>query len=339
MSNVSTVSRIVLSLSFIAASALLVSSAHASPWYAREGCVDGAKLIFGADLDAAAAMQAVLVKGDPDDKACSVWLGVTLSEMRIALLGRTEENIEFRSKQLDRMFGFSKHYGKTAGRFADIELEARSRRVRVLLDIGDRGGALAEARRAKKMLDKRPARAPSTATYEFVRGGLGLAVSSASWPLRTVLRVVGLGGDGDEGKKAFEKLWASETVYKYDSMYSARHFATERPDGPLGKPSQYSKRLYERFTGNHQFVFDYADDLRRDERCKDALEHLAPTAAALDATPQVYSSGIRARVYWLIGRCARTLEDLPRAKAYAKRARAENYPPVEERLSDLEGDL
>jgi len=319
--------------------ATFASSAEAAPWYARPNCVAAAKLVFAGDLSGAEVQKKVLLKGDADNKACSVWVGAALSEMRIALFGRTKANLEIRKKALGRMFGFAKHFGKRAQRFADLELEARSRRVRVLIDEGERTDALKEVRRAKKMLETRRKDAEKTATFAFVKGGLDLAVSSASWPMRTVLTLVGLGGDGDRGKKAFDSLWANETVYKYDALYSARHFAGEVEDGPLGKPSQYSQRLFGEFSGNHQFIFDVADDWRREGRCKEGLEHLAPTMKALDETPKTYSGPMRARLFWIIGRCAKDVGDIDLAKAYAKRARDEGYPAVEERLSQLESEL
>jgi hypothetical protein len=164
------------------------------------------------------------------------------------------------------MFAFSRANQRMGTRIADLEMEARMRRVRVLLDLDQRTDALKEIKRVKTLLEAR--KGEPTPTVKYVRGITGLAVGGAAWPLRTLLALAGIDGDADRGRAVLLEVTRGSTVYRFDALYLMHYFAEESPGGTNGSPLQYSGPLSDLFPSNPQLAYDYAGDLLREKRAK-----------------------------------------------------------------------
>lgn len=323
----------------IAVSIPSAAFAGGEPWYERASCHEAMELGFATEFQKADAKIAQLeASRDADDQACALWARVSLSELKIAVLGSTPELTAARKKALSRLFGFSKAHRSKGARFGDLELEARLRRVRVLLEEGSQRDAMNEAKLVQEMLDKRPS-APQTPTADYVVGVLNAALASPGWAGRALLSVVGLGSNKERGAQAINKLADGSSIYKVDAMYIGHHFSIEVEDAGFRKPIAYSKPLLARFPNNPQFLFDVAMDLQREKRYADALKVARQAASRIDAQPDMWSAKIRAKIYWITGRSAFDTGDRAEAKRRAELARAQNFEELEDNIDDLFDDI
>lgn len=334
-----------LSLSFAPIAAGLVVSvaipaaASPQPWYERQSCRTAAELAFSTDFDGAAKKLAQLeATRDLDDQACALWVRASYAELQIAVLGDEPKLLNERKRALSRLYGFAKANRAKAARFADLELEARLRRVRVLLSDGQQSSALKESKLVQQMVADRPA-APRTPTLDYVDGVLNAALASPGWAARTFLSLAGLGADKKLGAKALNHLADGNSLYRWDAMYVAHHFSVEVEDAGFRTPSSYSRPLVERFPQNPQFVFDLAKDLWREKKFAESQKIAAPAVTKLDGSPALWSSKIRAKLYWISGRSALDGGNRTDAKKHAQLARAQNFEQLADQIDDLFDDL
>jgi hypothetical protein len=322
-------------LTALLALASVTATPGTSPWFADPGCVAALRsAVEGSDAEALVARTALARRGDLAGLACSVWLELPRDEVELALEGPNDALNERRTKRLGRLFGFSKRFGRQDPSFAALELEARMRRVRLLVDIGDRTEGLAEARRVQKMLAaaRKDTQHPSVV---YVAGVIDLAVSSANLPLRLLLGMAGIEGDVDRGRRGLESLVDGDTVYAADALFLLAHF--ERAREGLGTPRAlvYAERLSKRYPSNPQFAFDHAEDLIAAGRAKEVGPLLAPFRARLDASPEAWSPLVRAKLHWALGHAAFASGDRPGAAERLRLARSQAVPAMGDRLEDL----
>jgi hypothetical protein len=322
--------------------ALLLTAALASapePWYERASCRSAAETVFTVEFAKAdEKIAAIEATRDLDDVACALWIRATASELQIAVLGHTPELVAGRKKALSRLFGFAKANKGKGARFADLELEARLRRVRVLLEEGQASDALKESKGVQKMVEDRPAGSP-TPTLDYVIGALHSGLASPGWAARTFLSIAGLGADKKLGAEAINKLADGSSIYKWDAMYIGHHFSLEIDDAGFRAPSSYSRPCLERFPMNPQFIFDLASDLWREKKYAEARKIAAVAVAKIDADPTIWSPKIRAKIYWIAGRTALDAGDRGEAKRRAELARAQQFRELEDKIDDLFDDL
>jgi hypothetical protein len=317
-----------MSTAFLLASVLL----SAGPWYENKDCIAALEQVLAIDFDGAEPKIRAFEKSrDTDDQACGVWLRVSLAEAQLAVGGRLPALLDNRERMLKRMYGFSKAKRGVAVRFADLEIEARLRRVRVLLDKEDRGEALKEIRYADELREKRGEK-DMNATLRYSRGVTNMAVGGSSFALRTVMRLAGVKGDADVGRADLRALEQSGTVYKYDALYLQAYFAGE--DGA----SVYSGRLAAAFPTNPQFGYEHALHLYREKKVEQAFGVATRYALELEKKPAAYSNQVRASLFWISGRCAKDLGKRELAERYRALAVAQKFPPLEDEIEDLSED-
>lgn len=318
---------------------LLLSSAPAladQPWHERASCRAVVEASFGADFAAAERqLSALEATRDLDDTACALWARTSLAEFQIAVLGKTPANLAGRRKAISRLFGFAKANGGKGVRFADLELEARMRRVRVLVEEGNRSAGLDEGKQLQKMLEGRPR---STPTIVFVEGTLNGALASTGWAARAALSVVGLGSDGETAAKALHSLGDGDSIYKWDALYMARHFAEGVGEEHFRKPSTYSRTLLDRFPENPQLAYELARDLYSEKRVAEARKAVAQTITRLDANPGSWSPRMRAKLLWIAGRTALETGDKPEAQRRGQLAAAQKAEEMKDEIEDLLDD-
>ncbi len=323
-----------LSLTLLLASQ---SAEAAEPWYRRASCEGAAKAVLSGDFKAADDRLGRLeAQRDPDDQACAVWLHLLYAEIQLGLGGKLPALIENRDRRLKNIYGFSKAHAKYAARFADLEIEARMKRVRYLAEDGKRSDALKEAKRSQTMLDQRLSKkAEPSITLEYSIGSSNLAVAFASWPVRMVIKLAGVPGDGELGAKKLRELYKGDTVYRYEAAYLLHSFAVERPGDILGSPVQYAEFLAREFSSNPQFLYEYAEALWVEKNSALAMQTLKPVQDVLAGEPGKWSSRIRGKIYLMSGRCALDLGRRDEARRFADLARAQRVDEIEEKLEDL----
>jgi hypothetical protein len=274
---------------------------------------------------------------DPDDKACAVYLRVALAEMQIAVYGLTPSNIQYREFYLTQMRGVAHEYGALGPRFADFEMETWTRRVRTYFEEGRKMDAVGAARTGFGMLEER--KGPRTPMVDFASGAFDSAVGHASTPLQILFRMAGISGDITAGYDAVMRLIGGGTVYAYEALYMAHHFARERDDSPFGKQSTWALRLLGEFPQNPQYLLDVAAAYRKQGRAPEATLILNPIFDALRNDPERWSPLMRAKLYWIGAYCAWDAGDKAAARALAALCRAQKAPDWQPMLEDLEGDL
>ncbi|MEM7677934.1 MAG: hypothetical protein AAF449_18200, partial [Myxococcota bacterium] len=142
-------------LSTFTLAAVLAANADQSPFYDRDNCKAALQVVMSAQPDKTEkTLNELAASSDLEDKACAVWLHMPLNEIEMSLEGNGSGLPERREKRLMRLFKFSKVFGKRRPHFAMLELEARMRRIRLLVAKGERVNSLKEARRVERMLDQ-----------------------------------------------------------------------------------------------------------------------------------------------------------------------------------------
>lgn len=322
--------------------ALLFAAAEptaAQVWWERASCHQAIEAVLSADLAAAEArLSALEASRDPEDQACAVWARVGHAETQIAVKGPEKALLENRERRLLRMFGFAKSHEKRGRHLGDLEMEARVRRVRVLVDKGDRTDALKEAKRVKELLAERGG-GDESPTLTYVRGVVDMAVSQSAWPLKMLLGMAGVSGDAGRGRKALTQLADGATVYRWDAIYVLRHFAEESPGPENGRPLDFSLRISPRFRTNPQLVYDHALDFHRERRCAEALEVAKPLVSRLEREPSLWSAQARAKLFWISGRCALDTGDRVGAQKWAELAAAQRFAGLEKEIAALKTGL
>lgn len=318
---------------------LSTPAAGAAPWYASPACTRANEQLFsGAFSEVKAFVKAASASADPDEKACGLWLSASMTETQLALFGDGAVRPAEQRARLDRLSAFAQAH-PTEPRFSDLRLEASLRRVRMLLRQGERSAAVREARAAEAALKARRKLRKITPTYMYAEAVSNLAVAHSEWLLRTILGMAGLSGDAARGKKALDLMRRKKSVYQPGAEYLARSFAEAKPDGVLGAPLPYSKRLYHRYPAHPQMAFDYSVDLAEAGRCAQVPAVIQPLLEQLKARPGRWSARVRTKLRWIMGRCAKARGDLAAAKRWAEAARAEVTPDTKERVESLLGSL
>lgn len=134
----------------------LAAGAEGVPWYDRPSCHEANDLFLSLEAEKAdEAARKLEASKDLDDLACALWIRVSFSEFQVGLFGKNPENLNQRKKVLTRLFGFAKANKGKGPRFADLELEARLRRTRILNEEGQRTQALDELKQLQKLVSER----------------------------------------------------------------------------------------------------------------------------------------------------------------------------------------
>lgn len=320
-----------------ALTALTFASAPGTgPWYERPACRDAAATVMRVELDAAKKKFEALDRGDLEDRACAVWTRAMLAETELAVGGKRPELLEARRKSLFALFSFAKK-NRRVPHLADLAIEARVRRVRVLLDDGEKKRAFDETRGAAKMLEGR--KGASNPTLDYARGVTNTALSQSGMGLRLLSSVAGFAGDADAGRKALTALAEGNSVYWSDAQYVRHFFSVDSPAPENGRPVELMKRLVEAFPTNPQLASEYANDLYAEKRYAEALAFIAPLTQRLDRHPSLWSNHMRAKLYWVSGRCAAKLGKKDEAARWAKQADAQRSDTMSEKIEDLLAEI
>ena len=321
---------------------LWVSMAEAAepvPWYARDECRMAYSTVMSADLAAGqSAISQLQHSADLELRTCGIWLELPLCEIEMALEGESPALTERRNERLEKLFKFAMHYGPRRPYLLDLAIEARMRRIRLMVDRGDKGGALGEARKVEKMLESRKD-APPNATRDYSRGVTLLAVSRAAWGLQALLRMAGVRGDRKRGEELLEALAEGHTVYQADALFLLYHFARQNDKPGDQGVDRYGAKLILAYGQNPQFLFDRAVDQFRAGHCIDALATLQPARSRLHDNPKLWTARVRKKVYWLTGRCALDTGDKPLAKKSLGLASQEKFGGYAEEVEILQRDL
>ena len=302
--------------------AAVISSTEGGPFYARQTCKDALQVVMSAEPETTKkTLKALADSSDVEDKACAVWLELPLNEIEMSLEGNGRGLPERREKRLMRMFKFSKFFGSRRPHFAMLEIEARMRRVRMLVQKGERIAGLKEARRVERMLDQLgPRRNP---TVDYVRGVTRLAISQAAFPLRVLLGMAGVSGDEKLGRKLLEGLANGDTIYAGDALYILHHFAHKNDD--VKAALRYGAMLTQRFPKNPQFAYEYAKVLYKAKRYDDVLKTTAYFREHVDQNPDAWSGRIRKKLYFVSAQAALEKGEKVDAKRWATFASKQKY--------------
>lgn len=274
------------------------------PWYQHDACRTAHATVMSAELKAGRAAIAGLQRSpDLELRACGMWLEVPLGDVEFLLQGKSPALSHRRMRRLQKLFKFAMRYGRRRPHLLDLAIEARIRRVRVLVEQGQSTAAIREAQKVEKMLDARQGRA-STPSRMYARGISDLAVAQAPWALRVLVKMAGMRGEPERGRRLLESLGTGTSVYRADALAVLYHFARKRDRPSAQEIDSYGARLARHYAQNPQFVFDHALDQFRAGRCADSLAILQPMRARLHADPVLWSPRTRKKVYWLTGRCA-----------------------------------
>ena len=294
---------------------------------------------MGADPESARSAIASLQRSpDLELRACGAWLEISLCEIEMSLEGKSAALATRRAQRLEKLFRFAMRHGRRRPHLLDLAIEARMRRVRSMVQSGDRTAALGEARKVEKMLASRADRL-STATRVYTRGLTDLAVSQSGWAVRVLLRMAGITGDETRGRRLLESLAEGNTVYQADALFVLHHFARKGSKPDAAHTERYGKRLARAYRQNPQFIFNRAVDQYKTGRCAEALATLAPARTRLNEDPRLWSARMRKKVYWLTGRCALETGDKPLAQEALGRASEEQYGGYAEEVARLQRDL
>jgi len=309
------------------------------PWYERPSCHEVVTLAMTPDFAGAEAKLVRLERSaDPEDQACALWTRASWSEFQISILGKTGEWTANRKKAISRLFGFAKAHKGLGPRFADLELEARLRRVRVLNEEGQKTQALDDIKQIQKLLETRGTADPTPA-LDYTQGVLNAAMSSPGWAARALLSVVGVGSDPAIAAKHLHRLIDGTSVYKWDASYIAQFFGAEIGGDQFRATAKYVGPLGEKFPANPLFAYERALVLIKEKKAKDAVAVLEPLVAKIDADPAIWGAPARARVLWAAGRAACDSGDKAGAKKRAIACKAEKVKELDDRLDDLFDDL
>ena len=312
--------------------ALVASANNDGPFYTRSTCKQALAVVMSADADATTKMLDELASSpDLEDKACAVWLELPLNEIEMSLEGNGHGLPKRREKRLVRLFKFSKAFGSRRPHFAMLELEARMRRVRLLVKKGERVNALREARRVERMLDQLGRR--RNPTVDYVTGVTRLAVSQAAFPLRVLLGMAGVSGDEKNGRRLLEELASGDTVYAGDATYLLHHFAQENKDTEAGL--RYGEMLTKRFPNNPQFAYEYARVLYRAKNYDGVFSATAKFRDRLTENPSAWSDRIRKKLYIISAKAALETGQKDKAKQWATLASQQKYGGLVQETSAL----
>lgn len=323
---------------------LLVSTAStaaesSTPWYERDACRTAHATLMTAELDRGLSAVAKLQRSsDIELRACGAWLQVVSCDVEFILEGRSSALDRRRMRRLERLFKFAMRYGRARPHLLDLAIEARMRRVRVLVARGQRTRAVDEARKVEKMLDGRRAHA-RTPTRMYARGVADLAVAQTPWALRVLVSMAGIGGDAERGRRFLETLGSGSTVYRAEALLALYHLAPDDGEGAPPAAGRYGALLAKGFAQHPQFVFDHALDQFRAGRCADVLAILAPARSRLHADPELWSPRVRKKVYWLTGRCALDTGDKPLAEESLGLAARQRHGSYAQEVALLRADL
>jgi hypothetical protein len=288
----------------ILAGAAPARAAAPEPWYHRAACHDALTEVLTGDATAAeAALRPLEHSRDADDVACAVYLRVVKADQEIAIHGDRSERQRQRDRALKRMFGFAKAHAKYGARFADLEIDARMRRVRVLFERDDETAALGEARRVNRLLDAR--RRGESPTLDFARGAMYSALGQVGGVARMFLGMAGIGGDPEDGYRALRRLTGGESVYRAEALQLARQFAADADEPTaLGDPVALGDQLVGAYPMNPQYAYDHAYLLVKRGRAARAQAVLGPHLRRVAAEPDAWAPTMRAKLHYLASRAA-----------------------------------
>jgi hypothetical protein len=308
-----------------------------APWTARASC--------RAAFDAAVALDAALADArlkpleaskDPDDQACALWVRASTVELQLGFLGRSPELEAQRKKVLSRLAGFARAHKALGPRFADLDLEARLRRIRVLSDDGQRTAMVSELRELVGLLEARGVE-PMTPTLHDTIGVLHAALSSPGWAARAALSVMGISVDPEVAALHLHALTDGDSVYRGDALYLAQFFS-EAMGKAMRAPETYRRALFERFPDAPQFAYERALDARGAKPCGGTGPLFARFLRRVDAEPNVWGPLLRAKLLWLGGVCALEAGDKAEARRLGEKAKAERVREVHDRVIELLDD-
>lgn len=309
------------------------------PWYADKACLEAVHEVSLGRLEKAKAFASEAQRAsDLDRQACGFWLMASVTETELAVLGRGSVSLKTQKSRLDALEAFAKAHPEEA-RFSDLAIEAKLRRVRMLLSDGSPTRAVGQARDADAGIEKAVAGSARTPTLAYALAVSNLAIAHSDWAVRTAARLAGLSGNSKIGERALRQLMASESVYQHEAYYLARTFAEAKPDGRLGPPLPYSSWLVKRYPNNPQLGFDHAVDLTDAGQSAKVPGALAPLLDKLKADPKRWGSAIRSKIYWIMGRAELANHHLSEARAWWQLAQSQVTEDTEARVDALKDAL
>lgn len=328
--------------------ALMLAAGHAraaTPWFERDACRDVLESVNANRFDEAENALGVLEnRSDPDDRACAVYGRLFLAENYLSIHGDEPKWLANRDRHLKRMLIFAKTHAKFGARFADFEMEARMRRTRLLFDSGQQTEAVSEARRTNRLLKERLEDDDESATRSFVQGVMYTAFGQSNFLARTLFRLAGLGGSGDDGRASLIDLADGDTPYMGEALYLTLHFAMEdaregKTESPFGDPAERARRLVERYPTNPQYVYEYVKVLQFQNRCAEAEAVLRSSLQAMNEDPRIWAPEMRAKLYYRAAECAIETQDVARATQYRDQLKAQARANFNDELADLDTQL
>lgn len=316
-----------------------VFAAAPTPWYAHAECKAAHREVMTLEISRVEVVIDRLKRHrDIELRACGYWLEIPRSTAELVLRGKRKISPEDHERRLKILHAFGMRFGKKRPHLRDLAIEARMRRVRLLLETGKKTDALEEARRVEKMLASR-AQKPTTASRTYVRGAIDLVVGESAWPVRTLLSMAGVEGDSKRGRTLLESLAKEDTVYRSEAGSVLYHFARENHGSRHARTQRYGRMLAAEFPENPQFGFDHGVDLVRLGKPAQALQRIEPAYRRLLKEPELWTSRLRKRIEWLTARAAFDCGQSKLAHEARTRAEKERYGGYKNELDILSKDM
>lgn len=328
----------------IAAVLLPAASAAAAPteerpWYAHPECLRAQGEVVGRDAARAlAAIQALEKSPSVELQACAHWLMIPLGVNELVFQGKSAALHLRTEARLEALFRFAMKYGRRYPHLRDLAIEARMRRVRLLIEMKERDRAIKEAQSVEKMLASR-AQAPQTPSWQYARGATDVAIGSTSWPLRVLASAAGIKGDAERGVRLLNELKATNTVYRAEALDVLHFFAEQDEEKPSARTLSLVAERARALPNSAYYALDLAESLAAVGRWAEAEKALANVRGVLTESPDEWTPRLRRRIYYVMARCAAERADLATAEAELVRASSEKWGGYAEMIAALQAEI
>ncbi|MBK8012938.1 MAG: hypothetical protein IPK13_16480 [Deltaproteobacteria bacterium] len=308
-------------------------------WYAHPDCLRAQGEVVGRDAtQAMAAIQALEKSPSVELQACAHWLMIPFGVNELVFQGKSPALHLRTEARLEALFRFAMKHAREYPHLRDLAIEARMRRVRLLIEMKERDRAVKEAKLVEKMLASRAA-SPQTPSWQYARGATDLAIGSTSWPLRVLASAAGIKGDAERGYRLLNGLKATNTVYRAEALDVLHFFAEQDEEKPSARTLALVAERARALPKSAYYALDLAESWAALGRWDEAEQALASVRGVLAESPDAWSPRLRRRIYYVMARCAAEREDFATAQAELSRASKEQWGGYAEMIAALQVEL